>query len=177
MLSIDTQRLVLRRPVMPDLQPLTEMWTDPLVARFMDDFGPRDAVGVGDWLTALMRADEHGAGERPSSVQLTLVRRTDHAVVGWLGLGNSSRSVAEWDFGYALRPDHRGHGYASEALSAALAACHRRFGIASFWGECHETNYASAHVMISVGMIEIIRGDDGQRRFVYPPERAYFDPQ
>ena len=48
----------------------------------------------------------------------------------------------------------------------AVDACHRRFGITSFWGECHRTNTASARVMTAAGFSEIAPGDDGNRRFV-----------
>lgn len=86
---------------MEDLQPLTEMWTDAVVAQFMDEYGPRDAVGVQEWLTQIVRAADGLRQSCPSSVQLTLARKEDGAVVGWLGLGASSRGVADWDLGYA----------------------------------------------------------------------------
>ncbi|GAB3911890.1 N-acetyltransferase [Microlunatus endophyticus] len=166
MLPFETSRLMLRDPRITDLQPLTEMWTDAAVAQFMDDYGPRDPAGVQEWLTQIVRALEDCPESNPSSVQLTLARKDDAAVVGWLGLGASSRGVADWDFGYAVHPAHRGNGYAAEALAGAVDGCRRRFGIETFWGECHRANAASARVMTRAGFSEIASSDDGNRRFV-----------
>lgn len=168
----ETSRLILRGPRMTDLQPLTEMWTDGVVAQFMDDYGPRDPSGVHEWLTQIVRATDDLRQSRPSSVQLTLARKADSAVVGWLGLGASNRGVAEWDFGYAVHPAHRGNGYAAEALAAAVDGCRRRFRIASFWGECHQANAASALAMTMAGFSEIAPGENGNRRFVFGASEA-----
>ncbi|GAB3917632.1 N-acetyltransferase [Microlunatus endophyticus] len=172
MQPFETSRLNLRDPRMTDRQPLTEMWTDAAVAQFMADYGPRDPASVQEWLTQIVRAADDRRQSSPSSVQLTLARKEDGVVVGWLGLGASSRGVADWDFGYAVHPGHRGNGYAAEALAGAVDGCRRRFGIESFWGECHQTNAASARVMTTAGFSEIAPSDDGNRRFVFRASRA-----
>lgn len=84
-LPLITPRLALRWPIESDFQTLVELWTDPRVARFMDDFGPRDEPAVREWL------DLHTSGTNRDGthLQLILTRRTDAAPVGWLGLGAS----------------------------------------------------------------------------------------
>lgn len=128
MQPFETPHLFLRDPLMTDLQPLTEMWIDTAVAQFMDDYGPREAAGVQKWLTQIVQAADDPRQSQPNSVQLTLTRKQDGAVVGWLGLGTSGRGVADWDFGYAVHPAHRGNGYATEGLAGAVDRCRRRFG-------------------------------------------------
>ncbi|WP_432893272.1 GNAT family N-acetyltransferase [Kribbella sp. CA-245084] len=49
-LPVLTNRLTLRWPVESDYPALCTLWTDPRVARFMDDYGPRDREGVRDWV-------------------------------------------------------------------------------------------------------------------------------
>ena len=163
-LPLVTERLLLRWPIESDFTDLSTLWTDPRVAQFMDDYGPRDEPGVRQWL------DTHlgGGGQDPSPLQLMLTRRTDSAVVGWLGLGTSQDPLADWNFGYAVHPSHRANGYATEALKAALTYCHTSLSINTIWGECHQANKASAHVMTSAGMQETTPTPTS-RRFLYPP--------
>ncbi|MGW6196452.1 GNAT family N-acetyltransferase [Kribbella sp. NPDC055110] len=157
-LPLITRRLALRRPIESDFQTLCELWTDPRVARFMDDFGPRDEPGVREWL------DLHTSGTNRDGthLQLILTRRTDATPVGYLGLGASNDPTADWSFGYAIHPNHRTHGYATEALTAALTHLDM-----TVWGECHPTNNASAHVMQSAGMQEL--PPTTNRRFLHTP--------
>ena len=156
-LPLITRRLALRWPIESDFQTLVELWTDPRVARFMDDFGPRDEPAVREWL------DLHSSPTTRDGthVQLIATRRTDATPVGWLGLGISDDPTADWSFGYAIHPAHRANGYATEALAAALTHLDL-----SVWGECHLTNDASAHVMQSAGMQEL--PPTTSRRFVHP---------
>jgi RimJ/RimL family protein N-acetyltransferase len=161
-LPLTTRRLALRWPIESDFQALCELWTDPRVARFMDDWGPRDVPGVREWL------DLHTSGTNRDGthLQLVITTRTDATVVGWLGLGASNDPTGDWSFGYAIHPTHRAHGYATEALSAALT--HLQVG--TIWGECHPENQASAHVMQSAGMTEITPTTN--RRFIHHPRPA-----
>lgn len=168
MVYAESARLVLCHPRPDDLVPLTATWTDPAVARHMGDFGPRDRQAVRTWLGEVSQAPEPQEGDRPGSVQFTLVRQDTGDAVGWLGLGKSSEAVAQWDFGYAVHPDHRGHGLAGEALAAAIDMCRSMFGVATFWGECDADNPASAHTMLTAGLTEIPAGTDGSRRFSTP---------
>ncbi|WUJ69395.1 GNAT family N-acetyltransferase [Kribbella soli] len=164
-LPVLTNRLALRWPVESDYPALCTLWTDPRVARFMDDYGPRDREGVRDWVNT--HADNPGNG---THAQLIITRRTDAEVLGWIGLGASDDPLADWSFGYAVLPAHRSHGYATEALKAALAYCHQDLAIPTLWGECHPTNTASAHVMHAAGLTQTTPSQDGSPRFVFAPK-------
>ncbi|MBA8794754.1 RimJ/RimL family protein N-acetyltransferase [Friedmanniella endophytica] len=170
MTTVETPRLVLRHPCLNDEEAMVDVWTDAAVARFMDDFGPRTPTQVATWLREVCRTPEPHAGDRPGAVQFSVVERTNDVCAGWLGLGESTRCVAEWDFGYALRPGRRGLGFMGEALDAAIAACRSSFGIETFWGECHASNVASAATMLAAGLTEVECGDVGSRRFVTHPD-------
>ncbi|WP_328999444.1 GNAT family N-acetyltransferase [Kribbella sp. NBC_00709] len=170
-LPVLTDRLELRWPIESDYAALCTLWTDPRVARFMDDYGPRDPAAVRDWLDT--HANNPGDG---THLQLIITRRSDAEVLGWLGLGASDDPLAAWSFGYAVLPSHRSYGYATEALKAALAHCHGDRDIPSLWGECHPTNAASAHVMQSAGMQETTPAPNTSRRFIHPPTQQATPP-
>ncbi|MEU8227646.1 GNAT family N-acetyltransferase [Kribbella sp. NPDC048915] len=146
-LPLVTNRLALRWPIDSDFEALCELWCDPRVARFMDDWGPRDVPGVRAWLDHLQNPSSRDG----THLQLILTRRTDQTPVGWLGLGVSNDPTGDWSFGYAVHPAHRAHGYATEALAAAIP----NLAVNTIWGECHHDNATSAHVMQSAGMTEI----------------------
>lgn len=99
---------------------------------------------------------------------------------GWIGCGKSSEPVADYDFGYALRPAWRGHGYAREALAALLAFCLHDLAVPSVWGQCRASNYRSAAVMRAAGMTPIGASVEGDLRFradrSWRPPRGCADP-
>ncbi|WP_350276518.1 GNAT family N-acetyltransferase [Kribbella sp. HUAS MG21] len=161
---ITTPRLVLRWPIESDFQTLCETWTDARVARFMDDFGPRDMPSVREWL------DLHSSGTNRDGTHLQLIPtlRTTATPVGWLGLGASEDPLATWSFGYAIHPFHRSNCYATESLEAALEYCHTHLTIDSIWGECNPHNTASAKVMTNAGLTEVAPSPT-TRRFLYNP--------
>ncbi|HUQ40572.1 MAG TPA: GNAT family N-acetyltransferase [Acidimicrobiales bacterium] len=159
--ELETDRLALRDLASEDLDAMIAAWTDPDVARLMDDWGPRTATATAAWLDAAMearRADPTGYG-------CSIVTKDDGVVVGWIGFGRSSRGVADMDFAYVIISAYRGKGYASEALRGVIRYCFDEIGVSSFWGECHVDNTPSARAMEAAGMREI-GVVDGQRRFI-----------
>ena len=161
-MDVLTARLRLRDLRVEDRDPMVDLWTDAAVARFMDDFGPRTAAQTDDWIRATLAANRE---RERSSHNSTILLRSTGAVVGWIGVGVSSAPVGDYDFGYAVRPGHRGHGYATEALVATLRFCFTDLAVASVWGECHADNAASARVM-SAACMSRIADNGGSRRYL-----------
>ncbi len=72
-----------------------------------------------------------------------------------------------WEVGYHVSAAHRGHGYASEALSAFLPEIMDRMGLAEVAGICVRENMASLRVMEKCGFHRVFEGDglyQGQTR-------------
>jgi [ribosomal protein S5]-alanine N-acetyltransferase len=156
-----TERLLLRDIRVEDADALVSVWVDEDVARFMDDFGPRTPEDVRAWIPTALAAYERDA----TSFGWALELRDGGDVIGWIGFGRSARGVAEMDIAYVVAAEHRGRGYASEALRAVIAFCFDELGARSVWGECAIDNSRSAAVMQRAGMAPIgVEGD--QRRFV-----------
>ncbi|NUR04540.1 MAG: GNAT family N-acetyltransferase [Streptomyces sp.] len=105
--SLTTQRLLLR-PVEPqDVPAHSRMWTDVEVRRHLG--GPVDAEVV--------RARERGCVGAPGL--LSVVRRTDGQVVGSVLVEPGARD-GRTEISYQLLPEHWGHGYAREAVTAVV---------------------------------------------------------
>lgn len=58
----------------------------------------------------------------------------------------------EAELGWVLDPDRRGHGYASEAVRAALAVCFDQLGLRRVVANCFADNEPSWRLMERVGM-------------------------
>jgi RimJ/RimL family protein N-acetyltransferase len=72
----------------------------------------------------------------------------------------------------ALARGSHGHGYASEAASAALRFAHDRAGVVRVLAVARETNIASRQVLGAIGMVECEAYErDGYRVLVYESVR------
>jgi len=121
-------RFPLRAPrvdlTLPDrsrVDELVRLLNEPSVARFTLSipypYTKRDARA---WIA---RADRgRRAGERLS---LSIVRRSDGALLGGVGLHQFSEGSARAEVGYWLGRDYRGEGYASEAVERLLEVAFR----------------------------------------------------
>jgi len=158
--ALATERLLLRDLQAEDEPAMALLRLDPLVTRYIDYIASDTAEEVRAWLFATM---EQNARLPRESWNLAIVRRADGAVLGWIGIGQSSQPErGELDFGYALLPRYQGQGYAAEALRSLMAWCFEHLGIQRIYGECDARNLASARVMEKAGLLpDPCPGPDG----------------
>lgn len=134
---IETERLLLRKPVLEDAQPALELLTDPVAMAFLGGVHPEAATDpefvVRRWLG---RWDDNECG--PFSV----VRREDGRWLGRTGVlvwdvrtwthttFVEAGAFAQPELGWALASEHWGKGYATEAALAVRewAYADRGFG-------------------------------------------------
>jgi RimJ/RimL family protein N-acetyltransferase len=112
-----TERLLLRRPTLDDVEAFTPMLKDPEVMRFLggveDDVEGRIAIWVEGW-------------KRYPAGKFIAERRADGAPVGRIGFNFydpvawtlSTAPNALPELGWALLREHWGQGYATEAATA-----------------------------------------------------------
>jgi RimJ/RimL family protein N-acetyltransferase len=83
--------------------------------------------------------------------------------LGWIGFGGAGDDNG---FGYALLPEHRGHGYMTEALDSVLRFCFTGLGNVRVIGSWAPSNVASANVMLRCRMRPTTPKENGNPRFM-----------
>jgi RimJ/RimL family protein N-acetyltransferase len=150
MITMETERLVLRPWRDDDLEPLAAIYADPEVMRFIGDGSTRDRQQTEAGLALMRRQwDEHGFGM--FAVQL----RETGELTGWVG-----HAVPEFlpevlpavEIGWRLGRGYWGRGIATEAATAVL-----RFGFVDreldrIVSIRHPDNHASGRVMDKLGL-------------------------
>lgn len=137
-----TQRLVLRRPTLADLDAVHAYASDPAVARYMGWARHETLSATQSFLT--MRDDEwnqRGTG--------TLLVEKDGVVIGSTGLHTYDDAPAAT--GYIIARPHWGHGYATEATRAMIELARSR-GYPRVEAGCHPDNAASIRVLEKSGL-------------------------
>jgi len=160
MVSLETERLLLRAPVADDAGALAPMYADPEVMRFVGDGRP------------LTRAETHRSVKR--MIQrweadgfglFTTVRKDDGAVIGRVGLlvwnadtwepttrAESENGRTEVEVGYTLGRDYWGQGYATEAAGAVRDYALRELGADRLIALIIHGNTASENVARKLGL-------------------------
>jgi RimJ/RimL family protein N-acetyltransferase len=108
---------------------------------------PRTEEGVQEYLGRQVSVVEPAEGE---CFDLLAELRDSEIVVGLVTL--VLRPDREGGIGYALRSEHRGRGYATEASQALLDWAFQELGLVRIWADTTESNVASWAVMERLGM-------------------------
>ena len=119
---------------------------------------------VSRWLTRAPTTIEayRDAFLDPDRMVATLVVELDGRVIGdlmlrvedaWAQAEVADRAVGvQAELGWALHPDHAGHGYATEALRELIRICFVDLGLRRVAASCFAANTASWRLMERVGM-------------------------
>lgn len=108
---IETERLILRQVAVEDLDEVVRLHEDPEVARFM---GTPDREWLVEWVAGSDREwAELGYG------RMAMLDRASAAFLGRTGLKRWPQ-FEETEVGWALQPEARGRGLATEAAHAVL---------------------------------------------------------
>lgn len=167
---ITTERLLLRKPRLEDVDAFAALHADPVAMRFIGGVHPHyasdPAFPIRRWLE---RWDANGYG------QLVAARREDGAVLGRVGLVVWDTRVwritsvpdagghGQPELGWALARAFWGHGYATEAARAVRDWARTELGIARLISVIAPANRASIRVAEKLGAVpgETVRLDDG----------------
>jgi RimJ/RimL family protein N-acetyltransferase len=148
--EIETERLVLRRPVPEDAVARRELWTerDPRVPshrRLGSDGRPTVEDIAGD-----LRAER----ENPTTGLLTVLRKQQRDVIGYCGIIFDGRgSPAEPELAYELLRRAQGHGYATEAARAVLVWA-AQAGYCTVWAGVRRWNGPSLRVLHKLNFLD-----------------------
>ena len=159
--TIETERLLLRRPVRSDAQDVFHRYaSDREVTRFLSWPTHRS---IADTLAFIALSDDEWL-RWPAGPYLVFARENKLPVklIGSSGLfcKSSTRAVT----GYVFARDAWGHGYATEALQTMVHLA-RTIGITRLEALCHAEHAVSAHVLEKCGFIrEVVR----REHFAFP---------
>jgi ribosomal-protein-alanine N-acetyltransferase len=159
--TIETERLLLRRPRQSDAQAVFHRYaSDREVTRYLSWPTHRS---VADTLAFLSMSDDEWR-RWPAGPYLVLTREngTKASLVGSTGLfyKGPTRAVT----GYVFAQDAWGKGYATEALQAMVDVAHQT-GVERLEAICHAEHTPSAHVLEKCGFA---REEVRREHFVFP---------
>jgi ribosomal-protein-alanine N-acetyltransferase len=144
--SLETERLLLRRFTLDDIDAFNELGTNPQAIRYVGN-QPFASVEVArQTLAAAPLADyaKHGYG------RFACVWKQTGQVIGFCG-PKFLPDTGEVDLGYRFLPDFWGIGLATESARASIDYARRHLGLRRLVGWVHPENVASARVLTKVG--------------------------
>lgn len=146
--TLETERLVLRPFSMADAAVVQRLAGDKEIASTTLNIPHPYEDGMAEaWIGAHQENFERG-----DSVTFALVRRTDKALVGVIGL-NISQAHARAELGYWVGQPYWNKGYCTEAAQKVIHYGFETLGLVRIFARHLKRNPASGRVMQKVGMI------------------------
>lgn len=148
MLPLLTPRLILRRFVDEDWEPLASYRDDPEVARYQswEHCTPAEAK-------AIIQANKHQPFAMPGDwIQVAIALRSPDTLVGDLAIKLQGGDPRQAIIGYTIARAHQRKRYASEALSALFDHLFLVMNLHRVTAECDTRNTGSWGLMEHLGM-------------------------
>jgi RimJ/RimL family protein N-acetyltransferase len=142
---IRTQRLLLRRARMDDLDAMHRILRDPAAMRYWSTLPHTDIEQTRAWLAAMIDASPEESDD--------FVIELDGRVIGKAGCWRLP------EIGYILHPDQWGKGYAGEALGAAIAHVFASHAVVTIEADVDPRNAASLRLLNRLGFRETRRAE------------------
>ena len=139
-MQIKTERLLLRRPHMHDLDAMFEIMSNPVAMRYWSTLPHASRDVTKPWLAKMIARNEAGGED--------FLIEHDGQVIGDVGAGRLP------DFGFMIHPDHWGCGFATEASSAFIAHAFTRTSATELLADVDPRNFASLNVLRKLGFVE-----------------------
>lgn len=158
--AVETPRLRLRCVRPEDASPMSGLMT-PAVSRWVASWPVPFTPGMAAERIAVAR----GAAAERRAFPCTIERRSDGALLGWIGVARDAAADRRASLGYWMGEGHHGHGYMREAAPAAVAAAFRWLGVDAIEAAAQPENTASFAVLRGCGMAPV------GERVVFAPAR------
>lgn len=139
MIELRTARLVLRRPRADDLDGFFTIMSDPRAMRYWSTLPHASPAVTRAWLDQKLARTAAGGED--------FVIERDGELIGEVGAGRLP------DFGFMLRPDCWGQGYATEASAACIAHIFAARAIPTLEADVDPRNAASLAVLEKLGFV------------------------
>lgn len=122
--SLATERLVMRHLTVDDAPLMLDLLNSAGWLQFIGDRGVRNVEDARRYIETRLLASyaRHGFGH------YHLARRSDGVALGICGLVKRD-TLEDPDVGFALLPNHAGHGYATEATAGVIRFAQKSLGL------------------------------------------------
>ena len=148
-LTLKTERLILRPFERSDLDDVLGYYSLPEVQRYLD-WKARDKSEA---KTAFEVMRKQRRLTRPGEIlTLAVVRKADGAVMGHVSLRWTDATAGQGEIRFALGPQYRRRGYASEAVKAVITLAFGEFRLHRIYAVTAGDNEASARLLKQLGM-------------------------
>jgi ribosomal-protein-alanine N-acetyltransferase len=144
-MQIRTERLLLRRPDMDDLDAMFEIMSDPVAMRYWSTLPHANREVTRPWLERMIARNAAGGDD--------FVIEHEGRVIGDVGAGRLP------DFGFMLRRDCWGQGFATEASRAFIDHAFRNTAATELLADVDPRNTASLRVLARLGFVETGRAE------------------
>lgn len=146
---LETDRMLLRRFTLDDIDAVFELDCDPLVRTFIEDGQPvtreEAATTIEHWLSYYQRSDVFGFW--------AAIEKKTSSFLGWFHFRpQEGRSIDAPELGYRLRSSAWGNGYATEGSRALIDKGFESPLVARVVAETMAVHTASRRVMEKSGM-------------------------
>ena len=158
---VDIARVRLRCVRPADAEGLAAMMT-PGVSRWVASW---PVPCTPDMAAERIAAARRAAGAR-DALPFAVERRSDGALLGWMGVSRDAADQRRGVLGYWLGEAFHGHGYIREAAPAAIAAAFEGLGLDVVGAGAQPGNAASFAVLRGCGMVPV------GERMVFVPSRG-----
>jgi len=146
---ITTDRLLLRPFVSADAVAMHTYKSREDVCQFL----PHDVLSLEQVIERIATVYARTAfDDDGQSLTLAVRERSSRALIGAVILFGHSREHRAGEIGYVLHPEHRGHGYATEATQAMLRLGFDELGLHRIVARLDARNTASVRVVERLGM-------------------------
>jgi RimJ/RimL family protein N-acetyltransferase/phospholipid N-methyltransferase len=146
---IETERLVLRPFIESDAQAACHNSKQPIVAHFMADMVLDTIEDARKWISWLgTKCNTH----EPCLV-LAIERKTDHAVVGLVGVAPKKEISGEIEILFSISDEYQNQGYATEAAKAIIWWAFEQAGQDMLSAIVKPENKASLRVIEKLGFV------------------------
>jgi ribosomal-protein-alanine N-acetyltransferase len=159
-IHLETRRLVLREFELRDHEAVQVYAGDSEVTRFTS-WGPNTVEMTAEVLQSWL---EQRSKTPRIEWPIAIIRRSDGVLIGGTGIGQVDWQNGTAIFGYVLRREAWGHGFATEAGFAVVNWAFSQLQLKSLIAHCDPQNQASMRVLSKLGFSQ----QDGLTSFQKP---------
>ena len=145
--TLETERLLLRKITLADIDDIYAYASDPEVSKFMPWEAHQSQADTFEYLASVFkRYENHTPGP------WGIVHKSHLKLIGTCAYHDWQRNDRRAEIGYVLSRSYWGQGYMAEAAHAIIAFGFREMGLNRIQAMCDVPNTSSARVMEKVGM-------------------------